>query len=206
MVVKLDLRLPGKETRQERESGYKHLLLFTSIFLFAIVTTLVFIIGGWQLYSLRGQRFDLKQGATSNAGKIAIMDKELVRITGEISKLELKLDYLLSDIPSVELLTQLARILPENITIESLSMTSGSLNLSGIGKNEEEILQFANSLNLAAFVSNISVPSIAAASRSGINMRTFKLECTLFPLDQIISKSNQTELKKPKAVPEDVVL
>ena len=66
MVVKLDLRLPGKETREERESGLKHLLLFAAVFLFAISSTLVFIIGGWQLYSLRDQRLELNKGASSN--------------------------------------------------------------------------------------------------------------------------------------------
>lgn len=206
MVVKLDLRLPGKETRDERESGYKHLLLFTSIFLFAIATTLVFIIGGWQLYSLRTQRFDLQQEAVSSRGKISMMDRELGRITGEMSKLESKLDYLLSDIPSIELLTVLAKILPEGITIESLSMTSAKLSLSGIGKNEEEILRFANNLHLAPFANNISVPLIAAASRNGINMRTFKLECTLYPLEQIILRKDLDELKKLNAASEDEVL
>ena len=206
MVVKLDLRLPGKETREERESGYKHLLLFTSIFLFAIAGTLVFIIGGWQLYSLRSQRLELKEGALSNSEKIAIMDKELGRITGDMSKLETKLDYLLSDIPSVELLTILAKILPEGITIEVLSMTSGRLSLSGIGRNEEEILQFANNLHMAPFANIVSVPVISPANRNGVNMRSFKLDCTLFPLEQIILKSYVDELKHQIVVSEDRVL
>lgn len=206
MVVKLDLRLPGKETREERESGYKHLLLFTSIFLFAIAGTLVFIIGGWQLYSLRSQRLELKEGALSNSEKIAIMDKELGRITGDMSKLETKLDYLLSDIPSVELLTILAKILPEGITIEVLSMTSGRLSLSGIGRNEEEILQFANNLHMAPFANIVSVPVISPANRNGVNMRSFKLDCTLFPLAQIILKSDVDELKDRNVVSEDRVL
>lgn len=206
MVVKLDLRLPGKETREERESGYKHLLLFTSIFLFAIAGTLVFIIGGWQLYSLRSQRLELKEGALSNSEKIAIMDKELGRITGDMSKLETKLDYLLSDIPSVELLTILAKILPEGITIEVLSMTSGRLSLSGIGRNEEEILQFANNLHMAPFANIVSVPVISPANRNGVNMRSFKLDCTLFPLEQIILKSDVDVLKDQNVVSEDRVL
>lgn len=206
MVVKLDLRLPGKETREERESGYKHLLLFTSIFLFAIAGTLVFIIGGWQLYSLRSQRLELKEGALSNSEKIAIMDKELGRITGDMSKLETKLDYLLSDIPSVELLTILAKILPEGITIEVLSMTSGRLSLSGIGRNEEEILQFANNLHMVPFANIVSVPVISPANRNGVNMRSFKLDCTLFPLEQIILKSDVDVLKDQNVVSEDRVL
>ncbi len=206
MVVKLDLRLPGKETREERESGYKHLLLFTSVFIFAIAGTLVFIIGGWQLYSLRTQRQELKDGALSNSRKIAIMDKELGRITGDMSKLETKLDYMLSDIPSVELLTVIAKMLPEGITIETLSMTSGRLSLSGIGRNEEEILQFANDLHMAPFANIVSVPVISPANRNGVNMRSFKLDCTLFPLEQIILKSDVNGLKQQKIVSEDKVL
>jgi len=206
MVVKLDLRLPGKETREERESGYKHLLLFTSVFIFAIAGTLVFTVGGWQLYSLRTQRQELKDGAFSNSRKIAIMDKELGRITGDMSILESKIDYMLSDIPSVELLTALAKILPEGITIETLSMTSGRLSLSGIGRNEEEILQFANDLHLAPFANIVSVPVISPANRNGVNMRSFKLDCTLFPLEQIILKSDVNGLKQQKIVSEDKVL
>lgn len=206
MVLKLDLRLPGKETREERESGYKHLLLFTSIFLFVIACTLVFIVGGWQLYSLRSQRLVLVEEALSNSQKIAIMDKELGRITGDMSVLESKLDYMLSDIPSVELLTVLAKMLPEGITIEALSMTSGRLSLSGIGRNEEEILQFANNLHLTPFANVVSVPVISPASRNGVNIRTFKLECTLFPLYQIIQRSDVKELKQQKIVSEDAAL
>jgi hypothetical protein len=47
---------------------------------------------------LRDQRLELNKGASSNTEKIAVMDKELGRITGEMTKLESKLSYLLSDI------------------------------------------------------------------------------------------------------------
>lgn len=206
MVVKLDIRLSGKETRQERESGYKHLVLFTFVFLFAIASTLVFIVGGWQLYSFRNQGAALKEVAISNSKKISVMDRELARILGVTSKFESKLDYLLSDIPSIELLTAFAAIMPANITVESLSLTASKLSIAGIGKNEEEILQFANDLNTTSFASSVSVPVIAPASRNGVSMRTFKLECVLFPLDQIILRSNINEIKKSKTVSEDILL
>jgi len=121
-------------------------------------------------------------------------------------KLETKLDYMLSDIPSVELLTVIAKMLPEGITIETLSMTSGRLSLSGIGRNEEEILQFANDLHMAPFANIVSVPVISPANRNGVNMRSFKLDCTLFPLEQIILKSDVNGLKQQKIVSEDKVL
>jgi len=196
MVVKLDLRLPGKETREERESGLKHLLLFAAVFLFAISSTLVFIIGGWQLYSLRDQRLELNKGASSNTEKIAVMDKELGRITGEMTKLESKLSYLLSDIPSVELLTSLAKIIPDGINVESFSMTPSRLILAGTGKNDEQILLFTNELNEANFAKSVSVPVISPGNRNSISVRTFKLECVLLPLDQIIASGNLTENKK----------
>lgn len=196
MVVKLDLRLPGKETREERESGLKHLLLFAAVFLFAIASTLVFMIGGWQLYSLRDQRLELNKGASSNTEKIAVMDKELGRITGEMTKLESKLSYLLSDIPSVELLTSLAKIIPDGINVESFSMTPSRLILAGTGKNDEQILLFANELNEANFAKSVSVPVISPGNRNSISVRTFKLECVLLPLDQIIASGNLTENKK----------
>jgi hypothetical protein len=47
---------------------------------------------------------------------------------------------------------------------------------------------------------------ISPGSRNGVNMRTFKLECTLFPLDQIIQRSDVKELKQQKVVSEDAVL
>lgn len=206
MVVKLDIRLSGKETREERESGYKHLLLFAAVFLFAIASTLVFVLGAWQLYSLRSQRTDLRDVALSNAQKISVMDKELSRISGETSQFELKLDYLLSDIPSIELLTAFAAIMPDTITVESLSLTTSKLSITGIGKNEEDILQFANDLNTTSFASSVSVPVISPATRNGVNMRTFKLECVLFPLDQIILRSNINQIKKSNAVSEDIVI
>ncbi|HAH69418.1 MAG TPA: hypothetical protein DCL58_06520 [Synergistaceae bacterium] len=206
MVVKLDLRLPGKETREERESGLKHLLLFAAVFLFAIASTLVFMIGGWQLYSLRSQRLELNEGVLSNTEKIAIMDKELGRITGEMTKLESTLDYLLSDIPSVELLTSLARIIPADINVEFLSLTSSRLTLSGTGKNEEQILLFANDLNEAHFAKGVSVPVISPGTRNGVSVRTFKLECTLLPLDQIIAAGRLTEIKKTDSDKEEETL
>ncbi len=196
MVVKIDLRLPGKETRQERESGLKHLIMFASVFLFAITSTFVFVIGGWQLYSLRGQSRELAESARLNSQKIAVMDKELARITGEMSKLESKLDYQLSDIPSVEILTSLSGIMPEDVIVETLSLTAARLSLSGTGKNEEQVLIFANELHEAPFTKNVTVPVISNGTRNGAGVKTFKFECDLQPLDKIISVFSLTEIKK----------
>lgn len=189
MVVRLDLRLPGKETRQERESGWQHLLLFASVFLFAITATLVFVIGGWQLYSLRSERTRIEERTSSDTSKISVMDRELNRITAETSRLEVKMDYMLSDVPSVEILTSIVKVMPGDINIETLSLTFARLVISGTGRNEEEILDFADKLHYSHFAQNVSVPVIAHGTRNGSTVRTFRLECTLFPLAKIISEN-----------------
>lgn len=189
MVVRLDLRLPGKETREERESGYQHLFLFASVFLFAITATLVFVIGAWQLYSLRDEKIRIEERTSSDTVRISVMDRELSRITEETSRLEFKMDYMLSDIPSIEILTSIVKILPGDINIETFSLASSRLAISGTGRNEEEILDFADKLNNSHFADKVSLPAIAQGTRNGAPVRTFKLECSLLPLTKIISGS-----------------
>ena len=82
------------------------------------------------------------------------------------------------------------------LSVESFSMTPSRLILAGTGKNDEQILLFANELNEANFAKSVSVPVISPGNRNSISVRTFKLECVLLPLDQIIASGNLTENKK----------
>ena len=197
MVVKLDLRLP------KRDQGRARIGFETSAALSCRVPLCDLIhIGFYHRWVaalfLRDQRLELNKGASSNTEKIAVMDKELGRITGEMTKLESKLSYLLSDIPSVELLTSLAKIIPDGINVESFSMTLVETYTCGTGKNDEQILLFANELNEANFAKSVSVPVISPGNRNSISVRTFKLECVLLPLDQIIASGNLDREQKER--------
>lgn len=189
MVVKLDLRIPGKETRVDKENDYRHVAVFAAAMLFLLTVLAVFGLGFWKMYSLNAIKKDISESSSVTAQKKAVMEKELSRVTSEADALEGTLDYALGDLPSIETLTSLSDILPASMSIESLNMKRDRLVINGVGSDEEEILHFADNLLMAPFAAGVELPVITTAKRNGKTVKAFTISCGLAGLDKILAKS-----------------
>ena len=116
------------------------------------------------------------------------MDAEFTVLTSKNDKFISKLDYMLSDIPSIEFLTALTGLLPEGVTLDSIKMTPESVSLTGVGMNEELILLFVDRLNNSPFVSNSDIPVIKPLDEKDAGIRSLSFNFMLYPLSDIIQK------------------
>ena len=188
MVVKIDLRIPGRVTVVNKDRDYKHIVLFTSAAFFFFTSFAVLAFGGWRLHSVTSERDALTFSVNSAMDRISVMDAEFTVLTSKNDKFISKLDYMLSDIPSIEFLTALTGLLPEGVTLDSIKMTPESVSLTGVGMNEELILLFVDRLNNSPFVSNSDIPVIKPLDEKGAGIRSFSFNFMLYPLSDIIQK------------------
>lgn len=195
MVVKLDLRIPGKETRKEIETGYRHLLVFAAAALFLFTMIIILGLGTWKFYSLSNEKKDLARMAAAEMQKLQIMDNELKRVVKENDLTEDKLDYMLGDIPSIELLSALSAILPDGVALERVNITQDKALFKGVAHNEKSILLFTDNIASSDLTLSVSLPVITPAVRNGIKVRDFTIECELKPLYRILSVEMASKLK-----------
>ncbi len=186
MVVKLDLRTNKQEQKTDSERSSRHYLLFSFAALFFISSLLLLAMGGYRLYSLRAARAALDESVIANNENLALMEKELARLTKESGAIEEKLDFILDDVPSLEFLYELEERMIDGVVVESLSMTRDRASLKGVAFADEEVLEFGDGLLKAASVNSVSLPVITSAQRSGMNFKAFSIEVKLNPLQNIL--------------------
>ncbi|MDO4560560.1 MAG: PilN domain-containing protein [bacterium] len=186
MVVKLDLRTNKQEQKTDSERSSRHYLLFSFAALFFISSLLLLAMGGYRLYSLRAARAALDESVIANNENLALMEKELARLTKESGAIEEKLDFILDDVPAIEFLYELEERMIDGVVVESLSMTRDRASLKGVAFADEEVLEFGDGLLKAASVNSVSLPVITSAQRSGMNFKAFSIEVKLNPLQNIL--------------------
>ncbi len=202
MVVKIDLRIPGRVTSVDKDKDYKHIVLFTSIAFFFLTSFAVLAFGAWKLHTITAERNDLSFAVDSAMDKISVMDVEFKVLTSKNDSFVSKLDYVLSDTPSIEFLTALTGLLPEGVTLDSIKMTPESVSLTGTGMTEELILLFVDRLNNSPFVLTSELPSIKPLDEKGIGVRSFSFNFMLRSLSDII-KDRYSDVGSADTVPQN---
>lgn len=202
MVVKIDLRIPGRVTSVDKDKDYKHIVLFTSIAFFFLTSFAVLAFGAWKLHTITAERNDLSFAVDSAMDKISVMDVEFEVLTSKNDSFVSKLDYVLSDTPSIEFLTALTGLLPEGVTLDSIKMTPESVSLTGTGMTEELILLFVDRLNNSPFVLTSELPSIKPLDEKGIGVRSFSFNFMLRSLSDII-KDRYSDVGSADTVPQN---
>lgn len=202
MVVKIDLRIPGRVTSVDKDKDYKHIVLFTSIAFFFLTSFAVLAFGAWKLHTITAERNDLSFAVDSAMDKISVMDVEFKVLTSKNDSFVSKLDYVLADTPSIEFLTALTGLLPEGVTLDSIKMTPESVSLTGTGMTEELILLFVDRLNNSPFVLTSELPSIKPLDEKGIGVRSFSFNFMLRSLSDII-KDRYSDVGSADTVPQN---
>lgn len=193
MVVKLDLRIPGKELRNKNEVTGRHLILFSLAALFFISSFLVITASAWRLFSHDFKHTELQKESVVLKENLVTMNKEFERLTTINRELENKLDFMLDDLPSIEFLTYLVSVLPVDLTVESVNMTTSELTLVGKARKEEIVLALTNSLTSSNIIESIELPNIALGAN---NIYSYTLNCKIAPLLKI----------KLNEVPSDILI
>ena len=188
MVVKLNLKVGAKFKKTAKsEKGTKKYALLAAAAAFLVVSAVVIMYGGWELYSLSGRKETLALKREETAKNIKIMEAELARLDREAAGIESSLIFMLAQLPAVEVMTSLDPSIPEGVYLESMSITKGFVVFKGIALEEENVMDFVNKLSAAPFNLSVEVPVITQKTINRRNVRSFSIRCALETMQNIIN-------------------
>ncbi|MDO5563472.1 MAG: PilN domain-containing protein [Synergistaceae bacterium] len=193
MVVKLDLRIPGRDNYEESDRSYRHLAVFSMAALFFICAFVVYLLIGWKVLSMNSRKTELNSQIVSLTSKVDMVNLEFSKLTSANAKLENGIDFMLGDTPTVEFMSALFTIVPDGLAIDSLKMTNSDLTITGGASSEEAIVTFAANLASSNFVTRAPLPDIKRAAAGSAGKFTFTVQGKLAPLMDIIEKRTLPE-------------
>lgn len=183
MVIKSDLRNPEKyKSKTDAETSISHYLVFTAAASFVFTIIVVIILGIWITNSIDKNITIVENQKSNTIKQLAVIDKKYELQAGTAQKTGSKIQYILSDIPSIEILTALDTILPSGASIESISITDKTVEFKGTTLKEDDVLLFVNNLSIAPFVSSAGIPIITENNTT----KNFLIACNLKSLSEIM--------------------
>jgi len=192
MVIKINLSIPNpsmSRSKAKAEAGIKYYIIFAAAAAYLLTAFAVLLLGFWKIYLLHGEKLEIVNSSRVIANNVTVMDKEYKRLLVEASTVDFKLDFMLGDTPSIEILTLLDSLLPEGVTIESVNITPLKAIFEGVALREGDALQFVNNLSSAAFVVSVDIPDIKSIQLKGAKVTSFSVECTIRPIRDILGNS-----------------
>ena len=197
MVIKLNLKVGAKyKTTSKKEQGLEHYIVFSIAAAFLLVSAAVIIFGSWKLYSLSEDRKALEARRANATQSIKLMETELARLDTEAAAIDGKLNYMLEEVPAVEIMTSLDPMIPDGIYLESLTLNKGYAVYKGIALEEEDVTAFVNRLSGAPSTLSIEVPDIKPAKVKNRNVRTFSIRCAINNIRDIQNAGVVPEIKE----------
>ena len=198
MVIKLNLRADAKyKTASKKEKALEHYVVFAVAAAFLLVSAAVIILGSWRLYSLSEERKAFESKRVTVTQSIKLMEEELARLNLEAEDIENKLNFVLGDIPAVELMTSLDPLIPDGIYLESLNLTKTYAEFKGIAIDEETVTNFVNRLSKAPFTLSVEVPVSTPTKIKNKNVRSFTIKCATNDIKEILKAGVITQGKNP---------
>ena len=198
MVIKLNLKVGAKyKETSKKERSLEHYIVFAAAAAFLLVSATVIIMGSWRLYSLSEDRKALEVRRETVKQSIKLMEAELARLDLEATGIETKLNYMLEEIPAVEIMTSLDPLIPEGIYLESLTLNKGYAVFKGIALEEEDVTAFVNRLSGAPSILSVEVPDIKPSKVKNRKVRSFSIRCALNSLQDILDVGLMPEIKEP---------
>ena len=206
MVVRLDLRTNRQVYSEDKKSEAKYYLLFSLAALFFLTSLLIFTVGGLRLWLAGSEKSELMQELNGDNDRLLMLNVEFKRLTAQNNEAEKKMDFILGDTPSIELLADIGACLPDGLVIEALTMNPETASLKGVAFGDEEVLSFIGELQQKSSVKAVSLPVITSDQRNGTNLRAFNFELKLNPLAKIMKDSsylsNAAQSEDSSPVPE----
>lgn len=204
MVVRLDLRIPGKgKSKTEAESGLSHYLVFAAAACFFFTVLAVILFGSWKIYELQSEKKGLEAKIRTATQNLKLIDAEFSRLKKEAEKMDKTLTFMLGDIPAIEVLAQLDTVLSDGVTISSLEMTPERVVFKGIAAKEDEVMKFVSSLSSLPFALSVEVPAVTHSNVNGRRVTSFSLECRMRTMQEI-QGAGAFSSQATKAASEDV--
>ena len=198
MVVKLNLIVDAKyKTDSKQEKVIKHYVVFAAAAAFLLVSAVVIILGSWRLYSLSEDKKAFEAKRVTLTQNIKLMQDELGRLYLEAADIEGKLNFMLEDIPAVELMTSLDPLIPEGVYLESLNITKTYAEFKGIAIDDQNVTDFVNRLSKASFTISVEVPIITPTKIKNKNVRSFIIKCALSDIKEILKAGVVPEGRNP---------
>lgn len=188
MTVKIDLRIPGKYKSKldEPENSLRHYIFFSAVAAFFLIVSTVILLGSWKIYSINSDIKRIENIKATTVKNTELMDKELARLLGEADIIDKKLDFVLAEIPGIEIMTGLDHLMPQSLVLDSLVISQGKAVFAGTALNEEDVILFVNKLANSQIVRAVEVPVIKNSKLSNYNVRSFTVTCQLRSMREIL--------------------
>lgn len=188
MTVKIDLRIPGKYKSKldEPENSLRHYIFFSAVAAFFLIVSTVILLGSWKIHSINSDIKRIENIKATTVKNTELMDKELARLVGEADIIDKKLDFVLAEIPSIEIMTGLDHLMPQSLVLDSLVISQGKAVFAGTALNEEDVILFVNKLANSQIVRAVEVPVIKNSKLSNYNVRSFTVTCQLRSMREIL--------------------
>lgn len=134
--------------------------------------------------SLKAQNNVLKK----KIGKIRNLDK----LRQEVErKLELIDKLQEGRFHSLVTLNGLAEVIPENVWLTSVSDSSGTLAISGLGESNKAVANFMRALDQSPLFANISLQTISRTQSGNVPVRMFSLTMSRIDVEKEKSDTNK---------------
>lgn len=182
-MIRINL-LPYRAQRRQRQI-LEHIAILLGV---VLITGLTIFTVDWvkhmELTDLEDQLSDLKaQNAKlmQQIGKIRDLDK--LRADVE-RKLELVDTLQKGRFHSLETLNELAKVIPENVWLTSISDNSDTISISGFGESNKAVANFMRALDQSKIITNVSLKTITRTMSGNVPVRSFSLTLTRIERDK----------------------
>lgn len=173
-MIRINL-LPYRTQRRQTKILQHLIVALGVIFVAASLVFTADLIKSSELTTLEDQFSVLK---TQNAelqkriGKI----KDLDNLRADVErKLELVEELQKGRFFALVTLSRLATVIPENVWLQSISTTDGTVTISGLGESNKAVANFMRALDQEAVFSNIALSKITRTNVGNIPVRSFSL-------------------------------
>lgn len=149
-----------------------------------LVSVAAIIVSGYLFWFLNSQVSALRQQKKDNETKIAdlkVKIKEVENYEQQKNNLEQRkkviLDLRKNQFVPVKILAEMASIIPPGVWLESMSITGNSINISGTGFTNEDIVNYVENLKKSQLLTEINLQGTQRAEAGKIITYKFTLTC-----------------------------
>lgn len=167
MVIRTDLRIDKDGGVPPGGKKIMNTLISASVALAFISAAFFFAGGVLHLLRCKKERAALSASLSASAASLEAVKKELAKIKRLEDAYSSDLDFVLSDIPSVEFLHSVSGLIQTGVSINGIAMTPDCASVSGTAASRALVLDFAKKIERCAAVSRAEPPKTDGLNASG---------------------------------------
>ncbi len=173
-MIRINL-LPYRSERCNNKILQHLAWLFGSVALTVALLMFVNMYGNGQLSDLQTEFGQLQAQNTvlkKKIGKIRNLDRLRVDVERKLALVD---ELQQGRFESLKTLDELSKVIPENVWLTSIVVSSGHLKIAGLGESNKAVANFMRSLDSSPLFGNISLQVISRKEAAGVPVRNFSM-------------------------------